>query len=51
VLEAVAGDAERGEPRMEEVGVAVAVVFEDRDHPLLWSCDAGDQNVGCGQFV
>ena len=28
VLEAVVGDAERGEPRIEEVGVAVAVVFE-----------------------
>jgi hypothetical protein len=27
VLEAVVGDAECGEPRVEEVGVAVAVVF------------------------
>jgi hypothetical protein len=28
VLEAMVGDAERREPRVEEVGVAVAVVFE-----------------------
>ena len=28
LLEAVVGDAERREPRIEEVGVAVAVVFE-----------------------
>ena len=28
MLEAVVGDAEGGEPRIEEVGVAVAVVFE-----------------------
>ena len=28
LLEAVVGDAERGEPRIEEVGVAVAVLFE-----------------------
>ena len=28
VLEAVVGDAERREPRVEEVGVAVSVVFE-----------------------
>ena len=27
-LEAVVGDAEGGEPRVEEVGVAVAVLFE-----------------------
>jgi hypothetical protein len=28
VLEAVVGDAEGGEPRVEEVGVAVAILFE-----------------------
>jgi hypothetical protein len=28
VLEAVVGDAERGEPRIEEVGISVAVLFE-----------------------
>jgi hypothetical protein len=28
LLEALAGDAERGEPRIEEVGIAVAVLLE-----------------------
>ena len=28
MLEALVGDAERGEPRIEEVGVAVAVLLE-----------------------
>jgi hypothetical protein len=66
VLEAVVGDAERREPRIEEVGVAVAVLLEgvgggvelaavEFDDELLFSVDgvdfvAGDVLVSLGEW-
>ena len=65
MFEAVVGDAERGEPCVEEVGVAVAVLFEgsgggvelaavEFDDEFLFSVDgvdfvAGDLLVELGE--
>jgi hypothetical protein len=65
VFEAVVGDAERGEPRVEEVGVAVAVLLEgsgcgvesaavEFDDELVFAVDgvdlvAGDRLVALGE--
>jgi hypothetical protein len=47
VLEASVGDAERGEPRIEEVGVAVAVLFEGSWRGVeLAAVEFDDQVVG-----